>query len=46
MTISNLMEMTKFSKHVEDTAGKGEIARHKQFLLFLQCFQETGTADT
>ena len=36
----------KFSKHVEDTAGKGEIARYEQFLLFPQCFQKTGTADT
>ena len=28
------------------TLGKGEIARHKQFLLFPQCFQKTFTADT
>ena len=26
-------------KWVEDTVGKGEIARYKQFLLFPQCFQ-------
>ena len=26
--------------------GKGEIARHEQFLLFPQCFQKTRTADT
>ena len=26
--------------------GKGEIARYEQFLLFLQCFQKTCTADT
>ena len=29
----------KFSKRVENTAGKGEIACYKQFLLFPQCFQ-------
>ena len=36
----------KFSKRVENTVGKGEIARNKQFLLFPQCFQKTCTADT
>ena len=36
----------KFSKLVENTVGKGEIARYKQFLLFPQCFQQTCTADT
>ena len=36
----------KLSKHVEKTAGKGEIARYEQFLLFPQCFQKTCTADT
>ena len=36
----------KFLKRVENTVGKGEIARHEQFLLFLQCFQKTCTADT
>ena len=30
----------KFSKRVENTVGKGEIARYEQFLLFLQCFQK------
>ena len=30
----------KFSKRVENTVGKGEIARYKQFLLFPQCFQK------
>ena len=35
----------KFSKWKENTVGKGEIARHKQFLLFPQCFQKTCTAD-
>ena len=34
------------SKWLENTAGKGEIARYQQFLLFLQCFQKTSTADT
>ena len=28
-----------FSKRVENTVGKGEIARYKQFLLSPQCFQ-------
>ena len=36
----------KLSKRVENTVGKGEIARHEQFLLFPQCFQRTFTADT
>ena len=30
----------KLSKRVENTVGKGEIARHEQFLLFPQCFQK------
>ena len=29
------------SKWVENTVGKGEIARYEQFLLFLQCFQKS-----
>ena len=36
----------KFSIRVENTMGKGEIARYEQFLLFPQCFQKTCTADT
>ena len=36
----------KFSKLVENTVGKGEIARKEQFLLFPQCFKRTSTADT
>ena len=36
----------KFSMRVENTMGKGEIARYEQFLLFQQCFQKTSTADT
>ena len=36
----------KFSKRVEDTMGKGEIARNEQFLLFAKCFQKTCNADT
>ena len=31
----------KFSKRVENTVGKGEIARNEQFLLYPQCFQKT-----
>ena len=30
----------KFSKRVENTVGKGEIARYEQLLLFPQCFQK------
>ena len=30
----------KFSRLVENTVGKGEIARNEQFLLFPQCFQD------
>ena len=36
----------KFSKSVENTVGKGEIARYEQFLLFPLCFQKTFFADT
>ena len=36
----------KFSKQVENTVGKGEIARYEQFLLFQQCFQKSCAADT
>ena len=36
----------KFSKRVENTVGKGEIARYEQFLLFPHCFQKTCVADT
>ena len=32
--------MAKFSKRVENSVGKGEIACHEQFLLFLHCFQK------
>ena len=30
----------KFSERVENTVGKGEMARYEQFLLFPQCFQK------
>ena len=30
----------KFFKWVDNTVGKGEIARYEQFLLFPQCFQD------
>ena len=36
----------KFSKWIQNSVGKGEIARYEQFLLFPQCFQKTCTADT
>ena len=35
----------KFSKWLENTVGKGEIARYEQFLLFPLCFQKTCTPD-
>ena len=38
--------MTKFSKRVENTVGKAEIACYEQFLFFLQCFQKTYTTHT
>ena len=31
----------KFSKPIENTVGKGEIACNEQFLLVLQCFKKT-----
>ena len=31
----------KFSRWLENTVGKGEIACYKKFLLFPQCFQKT-----
>ena len=37
---------SKFSKRVENTVEKGEIARFEQFLLFPQLFQKTCTAVT
>ena len=30
----------KFFREIENTVGKGEIARYEQFLLFPQCFQK------
>ena len=36
----------KFSKPVENTEGKVQIARYEQFVLFPQCFQKTYNADT
>ena len=35
----------KFFKRIENTVGKGEIARRGQFLLFPQCFQNIYPAD-
>ena len=35
----------KFSKRVENTVGKGEIARYEQFLLFPLYFQKTSITD-
>ena len=36
--------MAEFSKRVENTAGKGEIAHYKQFIVFSQYFQDLCTA--
>ena len=36
----------KFSKRVENTVGKGEIARYEQFLFFPQRFLKTCSSDT
>ena len=36
----------KFSKWVENTVGKEEIALYEQFVLYPQCFKKTCTADT
>ena len=36
----NCLNGRKLSKQVENTVGKGEIARYEQFLLFPQCFQK------
>ena len=36
----------KLSKWVENTVGKGKIARYEQFLLFPLCFQKPCTAET
>ena len=36
----------KFSRWVENTVGKGEIACDEQFLLFPQCFQKTCTSNS
>ena len=36
----------KFSKSVESTVGKGEIAHNEQFLRFPQCFEKALIADT
>ena len=35
----------RLSDWVEKIVGKGEIARHEQFLLFPQCFQKLSVAD-
>ena len=36
----------QFSKWIENTVGKGEIARYEQFLLFPQCSQKACSVDT
>ena len=34
----------EFSKWLDNTVGKGEIAHYEQYLLFPQCFQMTCTS--
>ena len=36
----------QFSKGVENTVEKEEIAHYEQFLPFSHCFQKTSTSDT
>ena len=36
----------KYSKRVENTVGKEDVARYEQCLLFPHCFQMSCTADT
>ena len=36
----------KLLKRIENTVGKGEIARYENFLLFPQCFEKTCNVDT
>ena len=36
----------EFSKRVQNTVGKGEIAHLEQFLLISQCFRKMCTTDT
>ena len=44
MIILNLIKMAEsFLKGLENTVGKGEIARNEQFLLFPRCFQREKT---
>ena len=38
--LSESVDFGCFSKQVENTVGKREIARYEQFLLFPQCFQK------
>ena len=35
----------QLSDSVENSVGKGEIARYEQFLLFPQCFEKLHVAD-
>ena len=44
--VNPFQNVRKFSKRVENTVGKGEIAPYEQFLLFPQFFQKTCIADT
>ena len=47
---TTIVELIKIAEscpnEMENTVGKGEIARHEQFLFFPQCFQKTCIVDT
>ena len=43
---SKVASCRKFSKRVENSVGKGEIACYKKFILFPKCFQRICIADT
>ena len=46
MTASNLTKMVESSPdRIENTVGKGDVARYEQFLLFPLSFQKICTAD-
>ena len=45
MMLKILTNSDTISDGVENIAGKGEIVRYKQFLLFPQCFQKLSVVD-
>ena len=45
MTLKICTNWVQLSDRVENIVGKGEIACHKQFLYFPQCFQKLTVCD-